>query len=210
VVAALHLARAADRAPAQLRARIEARRPGRAARARWRIGYAGATAVALAAVVLALVLALPSGAPGGPSASDAAALAARGPTQSAPRPDPTSPQDRLSENVGQIHFPNWGWLGWHAVGKRVDHLGGHRSVTVYYAGQGQRVAYAIVGGALRQPAGKTASVNGTPMRIFALGGRPAIAWHQSGDTCILLVISGTAVNWSALETLAGSEVRAAR
>jgi hypothetical protein len=211
VVAALHQARAADRASAQLRARIEAGRPRRAARARWRIGYVGVAAAALAAVVLALVLALPSGAPGGPSASDAAALATRGPTQPAPAPDPNNPRFRLDETVGAIHFPNWMWdFGLRAVGKRVDQLGGRRSVTVYYDWPDQRVAYTIVGGSLRQPAGKNATVNGTPMRIFALGGRPAIAWHESGDTCILLVVSGPAVSSSGLEKLAVSEVPAAR
>ena len=56
--------------------------------------------LALAEVVLiALVLLLPSGTPGAPSVSDAAALAARGPMQAAPVPDPSNPAARLDTSV---------------------------------------------------------------------------------------------------------------
>ena len=78
VVEMLHHAAVTDRAPAALRARIEAQRPKPAVRARRRVGYAGALAGALAAVALALVLILPGGTPGSPSVSDAAALAVTG------------------------------------------------------------------------------------------------------------------------------------
>src|SRR5438067_11559644 len=56
VVAALHQARASDRAPDRLRARIEAARPSRTVVLRRRVGYAGSLAGALAAIALALVL----------------------------------------------------------------------------------------------------------------------------------------------------------
>jgi anti-sigma factor RsiW len=78
VVNALHAAGAADRAPARLRARIEARRPGRTRRASRRVIYGGGLVAALGAVVLALVLVLPAGTPGAPSLSQAAALGLRG------------------------------------------------------------------------------------------------------------------------------------
>ena len=146
VVQALHQARATERAPARLRTRIEAARPSRATATRRRFAYGGAVAVALAAIVLALVLALPSGAPGGPSVSDAAALAARGPTQTAPVPDPDNPRARLYQGVGDNYlFPNWtARFGWNASGARTDTLNGRTAVTVYYEREGMTIAYTIV------------------------------------------------------------------
>lgn len=211
VVAALHQARASERAPAALRARIEASRPKPATVARRRFAYAGALAGALAAIALALILVLPGGTPGAPSVSDAAALAALGPNQAAPGADPTNPGARLEQQVGQVYFPNWtSQYGYGAVGARTDNLNGHRAVTVYYDWRGRRVAYTIVDGTLRQPAGQTAIVNDTPMRSFTLGGRPGIVWRESGDTCILLVVSGSGINSSLLEKVAGSEVQSTR
>src|SRR5207237_9377058 len=88
-VAALYATRA-DRAPARVRARIEAQRRG-AERAdggwlvpRSRFAYGGFAAVVAAAVAVALLL--PGGTPGGPSVSEAAALALRGSAQPAPAP----------------------------------------------------------------------------------------------------------------------------
>ena len=117
VVDALHHARATERAPERLRARIEASRPSRATVARRRFAYAGAAVAAFAAIALALVLALPSGTPGAPSVSEAAALAARGPAHAAPMPDPSMPAARLNQSVGDVYFPNWtSNFGWRAVG----------------------------------------------------------------------------------------------
>ena len=84
VVELLHEARASTRAPASLRARIEAERERAARRARGlpiRPVYGGALAAALAVVALALVLVAPAGTPGAPSVSQAASLA----TRAAPR-----------------------------------------------------------------------------------------------------------------------------
>jgi hypothetical protein len=211
VVTALHQARASERAPAALRARIEAARPTGAAAARRRFAYAGGLAGALAAIALALVLVLPGGTPGAPSVSDAAALAARGPVQGAPSPDPDNPRARLEQSVGEVYFPNWtAQFGWSAVGSRTDNLNGHQAVTVYYDWHGHRVAYTIVDGTLIQPAGQDATVKDTTMRTFTLGGHPGVTWRESGDTCILLALSGNGVNSDRLEKLAGSEVRLAR
>ena len=211
VVSALHQARATDRAPAALRDRIEASRPKRATAARRRFAYAGGLAGALAAIALALVLALPGGTPGAPSVSDAAALAARGPTQPAPAAGTANSSARLKQSVGEVYFPNWAnTLGWNAVGARTDNLNGHRAVTVYYDWKGKWVAYTIVDGVLSQPAGQDALVNNTTMRTFTLGGHSGITWRQSGDTCILLALSGSEVNSGRLEKLAGAEVPPAR
>jgi hypothetical protein len=186
VVAALHQARASDRAPAALRARIEASRPKPAA---------------LAAVALALVLALPSGAPGGPSVSDAAALAARGPMQLAPAPDPANPRGRLYQNVGEVYFPNWSTsFGWRAVGARTDQLQGHQAVTVYYEWHGVRIAYTIVSApALAQPAAHRTVLNGTELRTLTLNGRLVVTWREDGDTCVL---SGSGISAAELQKLA--------
>jgi hypothetical protein len=207
VVGALHQARAADRAPERLRARIEAARPGRASAARRRIGYAGAVATALAVVALALVLALPSGTPGAPSVSEAAALAARGPAETAPAPDPTHPGRRLHRSVGDVYFPNWtSRFGWSAVGARIDKLNGRTAVTVYYKWKGETIAYTIVGApALAQPPAQTVVLNGTELRTLALGGRLVVTWRRAGDTCVL---SGTGVKAGELQTLAAWRVPA--
>jgi hypothetical protein len=207
VVAALHQARATDRAPERLRARIEAARPTRATRTRRRATYGVGAAVALAAIVLALVLALPSGTPGGPSVSDAAALAARGPAHGAPGPDPSHPGATLNRSVGDVYFPNWGSkFGWQATGMRVDTLKGHKAVTVYYEWQGRQIAYTILSvPALAQPNAPKTSVDGTELRTLTLDGRLVVTWQRSGHTCVL---SGTGVKAAALQELAAWKVPA--
>jgi hypothetical protein len=207
VVAAVHRSRATDRAPERLRARIEAARPGRATIARRRAGYAGVAVAALAVVVLALVLALPSGAPGGPSVSDAAALAARGPSHAPPPPDPSGPTVRLNRSVGDVYFPNWaGKFGWTAVGMRIDHLKGRTAVTVYYEWKSQQIAYTILSApVVAQPKAAQTELDGTELRTLTLDGRLVVTWQRSGHTCVL---SGTGVTAGALQKLAAWKVPA--
>ena len=202
VVAALHQARSTDRAPAALRARLEASRPPRRTVVRRRIAYAGGLTAALAAAVLAVVLALPGGTPG---VSDAVALAARGPAQNAPAPDPAHPRTQLRQNVGGVYFPNWTHsFGWRAVGARTDELGGRKAVTVYYEWKNQRVAYTIVAPpALPQPAARRTWQNGTELRTLAHQGRLVVTWRESGDTCVL---SGTGISAAELQKLAAWSV----
>lgn len=201
VVAALHQARASDRAPDRLRARIDAARPPRAVLARRRLAYAGGLVGSLAVVALALVLLLPSGTPGAPSVSDAAALAARGPAEPAPVPNPASPDKLLSQNVGEVYFPNWtGHFGWRAVGARTDRLGGHQAITVYYEWMGKRIAYTIVGAPpLAEPAASKSVLNGVELRTLNVNGVQVVAWRVAGDTCVL---SGNGVSVSELQKLA--------
>jgi hypothetical protein len=207
VVTALHQARESERAPAALRARIQASRPGRRTAARRRIVYAGALAGALAAVALALVLALPSGAPGGPSVSDAAALAVRGAVQAPPPPDPANPAVRLEQLVGDVYFPNWASsFGWRAVGTRTDELAGRNAVTVYYDRNGERIAYTIVGAPpLAQPAAHRAWLDGTELRTLTKDGRLVVTWRRGGDTCVL---SARGVTAAELQKLAAWRVPA--
>ncbi len=204
VVDALHRARATDRAPERLRARIEAARPTRTVVIRRRVAYAGGLVGALAAIALALVLVLPGGTPGAPSVSDAAALAARGPTQAPPAPNPADPDSTLYQNVGEVHFPNWNRLRWRAVGARTDGLAGHQAVTVYYQWRGKRIAYTIVSApTLAQPAAHRTWRNGIELRTMTQNGRLVVSWHLGGDTCVL---SGTGVTAAALQKLAAWKV----
>ncbi len=200
-VDAVHRAAAATETPAGLRARIDAQRSRSEPRPRRRARYVGALAGALAAIVLLIVLVLPAGTPGGPSVSRAAALASRGPSSSAPAPDPRSPEARLDQRVGRVYFPNWlSSLGWAAVGQRSDQLAGRRIATVYYQGHDTTVAYSIVGGpVLSPPRGGRVRRNGVPMRTFSLDGRLAVSWRRGGHTCVL---SGMGVTAGELEQLA--------
>jgi anti-sigma factor RsiW len=207
VVDALHQARVTERAPQRLRTKIEASRPSRARAARRRFVYAGGVAVALAAVVLALVFTLPSGTPGSPSVSDAAALAARGPTQAAPAPDPGVPGALLHRRVGGVYFPDWASrFGWTAIGERTDTLGGRTAVTVYYRSNGDTIAYTIVRAPpLPQPSGTASNWRGTELRTLELNGREIVTWRRAGDTCVL---SGTGIKAAALQRLAAWKVPA--
>jgi hypothetical protein len=205
VVAALHQARATDRAPGHLRTRIEAARPSRRAQTRRRFAYAGGLAGALAAAALALVLILPSGAPGAPSVSDAAALATRGATQPPPAPDPANPRAQLHQSVDEVYFPNWTTsFGWRAVGARTDNLDGHQAVTVYYDWNGGHIAYTIVAApALAEPAAHRTWLDGTELRTLTTGSRLVVTWRRSGDTCVL---SGTGITARELQKLAAWKV----
>ena len=207
VVTALHQARESERAPTALRARIEAGRPTKRTRTRRRIAFAGGLAGALAVVALALVLVLPGGTPGAPSVSDAAALAVRGPSQAAPVPDPSNPGVRLSQNVGDVYFPNWtGSFHWRAVGARTDQLDGHQAVTVYYDSNGKRLAYTIVGSpALAQPSAHRTWRDGTELRTLTKDGRLVVTWRRGNVTCVL---SASGVTAAELQKLAAWKVPA--
>ena len=196
-VAALRSIRA-DRAPARLRVGL-AGSAQRARRTRPRLIYGGALAGAVAAVVAALVLLLPGGTPGSPSVSQAAALAFRGPTMSAP----LAHGRKLKRDVEEVYFPNWARFGWLAVGQRVDRLGGHLAVTVYYAWKGHRIAYTILAApALHWPGTARWSLHGVELESFTSRSRMIVTWRRSGHTCIL---SGSGVSARMLSGLAVTE-----
>jgi anti-sigma factor RsiW len=186
----------ADRAPAQLRIAVTGPRR-QARRSRSRLIYVGALSTAVAAAVAALVLLLPGGAPGAPSVSQAAALALRGPVMSAPAKHPGV---KLNQDVEEVYFPDWSRLGWHAVGQRIDRLGGHRAVTVYYEWQGKRVAYTILAApALPWPGNQTRVMHGIEFQSLVSGSRQIITWRRTGHTCVL---SGSRIPVSELARLA--------
>jgi anti-sigma factor RsiW len=204
VVALLHEARSRDRAPAALRERIDRAgsqraRARRAARRPSPINRLLGGLVATAAVVVALVLILPAGTPGAPSVSQAASLATRTATAPSPGVDPDHP-GKLGTNLQNVYFPNWtDQNGWEAVGARSDRINGRPATTVFYAKNGVRVAYTIVGApALKVPA------QGKWMRGFlslTLNGRQVVTWREHNHTCVLSAV-GTSVPTRALVSLA--------
>jgi hypothetical protein len=203
VVELLHEARSTDRAPARLRARIEASRPKRSVVVRRRAGYGGALAGALAAVVLALVLLLPAGSPGSPSVSQAAGLAVLGPSMAAPPVDAVRPS-KLNTAVGELYFPNWS-TRFHspATGARTDTINGRRAVTVYYDWRGKEIAYTIVEAPpLKNPSAQTTTLKGVELRTLKEGGRTVVTWRRDGHTCVL---SATNVPTVVLQHLAAWE-----
>jgi anti-sigma factor RsiW len=184
VVAVLHEARSRDRAPAALRARIEADRRSRGApvAARIRAGWTAATAGAVAVLAVALALIIPAGSAVAPSIAQAAELGLRAPTQ----PPPSVEGPLLTQRVGDLAFPSWTQFGLRPVGQRVDRVNGRRIVTVYYAAGGRRVAYTIVAGPeLRPPKGPGIGQGGYVFHTFALHGQAVVTWRELGHTCIL-------------------------
>ncbi|HZU40252.1 MAG TPA: hypothetical protein VE992_04335 [Solirubrobacteraceae bacterium] len=205
MAALLSAARAHDRAPASLRARVERERiAARPVRRRAR-AYGLATALAAAvAIVLVINFALPGGSPGAPTISQAAALAGRGQVWPPPAPDPDNATARLNAKVGPVYFPNWrGRVGWWATGERRDRLAGRSAITVYYTNGSDRVAYTIVAvSSLR-------GLNATPHRVgtvwvraLRLGGRAVVTWRQAGQSCVL---SSATMSATALARLAAVE-----
>jgi hypothetical protein len=188
VVELLHEARSTDRAPAGLRARIEASRPKRSVVLRRRAGYGGALAGALAAAVLALVLVLPGGSPGAPSVSQAAGLAVLGPSMSAPAVDQTTPSKLDTSVDGEVYFPNWSTTRFRspATGARTDTINGRNAVTVYYRWRDDQIAYTIVGApALKTPSAQATTLKGVDLRTFMNDGRTVVTWQRDGHTCVL-------------------------
>jgi hypothetical protein len=204
VVQLMHQARASDRAPDELRARIERMRPSSAKRARRRLQYGGGLAAAVAVAASALILALPGGAPGAPSIGEAAALAVRGPAAPISAPDVNTPPASLGADIEEVYFPDWKKLGWLAVGQRRDRIGGRQAMTVYYEWHGRRIAYTIIAApALKQPAASTTWLDGTELRTLHLNNRLVVTWRRAGHTCVL---SATGVSPDALQKLAAWKV----
>lgn len=201
IVAVLEQARSTDRAPASLRARIEAERP-RPAAPRRRIGYAGGLAAGLTAAVVAVVLVLSGGA-AGPAFSAAASLGVRGPAAAAPQPEPGRP-GALAASIDTVYFPNWATrYGWQAEGTRVDRINGRRAVTVFYSGNGHRIAYTIVDEpALTAQNAAVTNLNCVELRTLMLGGRTVVTWQRENHTCVL---SSTTVPASELQRLAADD-----
>jgi anti-sigma factor RsiW len=181
LVARLHAARAGDRAPASLRARLETDRERRAAvprRPAFRLaGAAGAIAVALV-VVLGITLS-----PGStPTLAGTVALA----TRSASQPvSAVAHSGTLTAHVGWVRFPSRiAALDVAATGERADRIDGRQAITVYYAGRGGSIAYSVLASALPRPSG-SAVVVATGYYLLTVGHRTVFTWRSGADTCVI-------------------------
>jgi anti-sigma factor RsiW len=184
------------RAPAGLRARVEAERRESGAGARrgraaspgaWlrRPALAGGLAAA-ATFALLLAFLLPGGA-GGPSVVEAAELASLPAEAPAPRSDPAEPA-LLDARAAGLAYPNWTEeFGWRASGRRVDEIDGRRAVTVFYEKEGRRIGYTILSGeALDWPEdARRAAREGVDLRRLRSDGRTVVTWLRDGHTCVL-------------------------
>jgi hypothetical protein len=186
----------AERAPADLRARVASARPARRP-ARRRFGALAAAGVAAAAAAIALTL---GGGAEGPSAADAAVLGARPPAAAVPAVNHGA--TLASPRAAGLRFPYWrDHFGWRAVGSRADRIDGRAATTVFYRHRNQTVAYTIVGGApLRAGASTTRSLrDGTRLQSLTSHGRHAVTWLRGGHTCVR---SGTTTRAATLLSLA--------
>jgi anti-sigma factor RsiW len=154
-------------APLSLRLRVEELEvaPPLARRHPWR----PAAALALAAVMAALVVLL---AAGGPAVEQVLAVAARPATASA----------ALDRGFEGVRFPRYDQ--WRATGERTDVIDGREVRTVFYAKDGQVIAYAIVAGpALSQD---------EALRVVRDDGVVAVTWTRAGRTCVIASAGGDA------------------
>lgn len=191
------------RAPSALRARVAAERRPRA-RGLMRPAHLGIVA-GLAALLLALVLVLPGATPGSPTLSQAAALALRGATGPPSGAGRGAASGYPAPNATEIYFPG-SMLGFSAVGQRVDHLGGHLAVTVYYRRGSREVAYTILDAPpLTQPRATLTTVGVTELHFLRLGRRWVVTWLRGGETCVL---SGVRVSTNELRDVAASTLGA--
>jgi hypothetical protein len=189
----LQAAAQTERAPASLRAEIDAMQARAPARRRLRmpalpgfalpgvvVRYASVATTALAAVAVALVVALSGG--GGLSIAQAATIATRGASAPAPAPDPRAPNTLLVTRVGDLSFPNWrNPQGWRANGQRSDHAGGRAVKTVYYTNGQHEIAYSIVAA----PVLSGLDTHGEPYATMSQRGRTIVVWQERNHTCLL-------------------------
>jgi hypothetical protein len=190
-------------APASLRTAIDSLiEPDRGARretqqARWRPWLAMPAVLAIAAVIAVIVLVRGGTAtPTVEQTTHLALAAATFPAPAANRPGSYVLAVHAS-GTGGIPFPSYvGHTGWKASGLRRDTLQGRQVTTVFYrASSGARVGYSIVGGnALKVPAGRTWTVDGTRYILRAGEKYSFVTWRRDGHTCVIAgrsVTSGT-------------------
>ena len=201
VVEILHAARAVDRAPAGLRGTDrgpspESPRPRPAPpRVRWRRrGSAGRTGPGARVDPPCRDTGGTIGEPGR-SAGAARHCRPRAGSRS------THPDSRARGKDRRRLLPNWGrTLGWRAIGRRSDRIGGRLALTVYYEWEGKRVAYTIVDApALKQPATHARRLGGVELRTLTVGGRLVVTWRRRDHTCVL---SGAGIPADVLQKLA--------
>lgn len=160
-------------------------------RRRLRISFALPAMAAAAAAIAALILVVSAGS-NAVTLQQTTHLALAAAVTPAPR---VSSGDHavLTDTGAGIPFPNWGPAGWKPSGARVDKLAGRTLVTVFYKNpEGERVGYAIVGGApITVNGGTTQDIGGVQYTFLTIGSAHLVTWVQSGHTC---VVAGRAVS----------------
>jgi hypothetical protein len=190
--ATLRAAVADVRAPAALRARVEAERAARrrpAARRFPSLHLAGAATALAGAAALVLGLGLIGGddRTERPTISQAALLALRSTPGPAPAEDERHPV-LVRAGIDGLRFPYWDdAFGLEATSVRRDHLGARAAMTVAYRGKGQRIGYMIVAGpALAAPDGARRVRRGSlGLAVFRRHGAQIVTWRRAGHTCVL-------------------------
>jgi hypothetical protein len=189
---AIQAAVADIRAPAPLRARIEAERESRRAPRRRSapvLALAGGAAVLACSAVLVLVIGLLGGDENrveGPTmalAADATLRPASGP---APEEDAADPV-LLRAGINGLRFPYWDEFGLEGTAVRREAIGGRRAMTVVYEGRGQRIGYTIIAGpAIAIPEGARQVRRGSlPLSVLERSGATVVTWRRAGHTCVL-------------------------
>jgi hypothetical protein len=178
---------AATRAPAALRARIEAgREQARPRRRRRRMALGGSIAGLTAAA--AVVLAISVGADRGPTVTAVAQVADRGASLAAPATDARN-RALLRTSVEGTPFPDWSRdFPWRAAGARRDEIHGRSATTVFYDDpRGERLAYTIVGGKPleRAEGARELTVRGTMFVLLRRGPENIVVWERGGHTCVM-------------------------
>jgi hypothetical protein len=191
------------RAPAALRAQVQAmiapRCRGRVFAAP-RLGMAAAVAAALA--VAAVAVGLSGGGASSLGVQQAVALTLSPATMGAPAESRTR-RSQLAVSVGGVAFPYWKErFGWRSSGARSDRIDGRSVMTVFYAdARGRRIGYAIVSGPAWATYGGTLKWRaGVPYWLLTHDGAAVVVWPRGGHLC---VVSGRGVNARTLLRLAG-------
>jgi hypothetical protein len=190
--AAIRAAAADVRAPAALRARVEADRAARHRPRARRFGslhLAGAAATLACATVFVLALGLIGGdqRTEGATLSHAAAVALRS-TAGPPPAEDESNHVLIDAGIDGLRFPYWDdQFGLDATAVRVDPVSERGAMTVEYRGRGQRIGYTIVGGApLKLPRDARMIRRGSlSLAVVRQNGAVVVAWRRAGHTCVL-------------------------
>jgi hypothetical protein len=190
--AAIRAAVADVRAPAALRARVEAehaarRRPGR--RRFPALGPAGAAVSFACASVLILALGLIGGdqRTEGATLSHAAAVALRSTAGPAPAEDESN-HVLIDAGIDGLRFPYWDdKFGLQATAVRVDPVSERGAMTIEYRGTGQRIGYTIVAGPpLKLPRDARMIRRGSlSLAVVRQNGAVVVTWRRAGHTCVL-------------------------
>ncbi len=191
------------RAPQELHRRVDAMVAERRSRRRPPAGALAGAAALIAVAAALLILFGPGSSSPGPDVSQTAALTQLAPTAGSPAESAGHP-GQLALAVDGVAFPYWeGGQGWHATGARTDHIGGRGVTTVFYANSaGQRIGYAIVGGApAPKVSGRVVLRSGdTSYHLLTEQGSHTVAWLRDGHLCVL---AGRGVSAATLLRLAG-------